>query len=213
MVACWVVDVWAAALYNLYNSNAFPYIFTLWLISGIFLQINDSHISWSDVGDAFHYGRGVPQCFELAVYYYEKDSSSPYAQGQLGWHYEYGKGVKTDLGKAAEYYQLSADAGEDWCQNKMGVFFEEGKGEVCQSYDLAASYYMKAAKQGNKYAQWNMGRMYENGTGVPKNMFEAINWYRKAAEQGHDAAKKRLGNLEATIFQNASLTDKEIDNR
>lgn len=183
---------------SLYDSNAFPIIFTLWLIFGIFAEISDTSYKLSDAGDIFFYGEGVPECDELAVHYYEKDSKSDWAQLQLGWCYEHGKGVATDWRKAAEYYQLSADAGRARSQNNLGICYENGQG-VRQSYDLAAYYYMKAAKQGDMYAQWNIGRMYENGTGVDKSLLEAFNWYRKAADQGHDAAKKRLREIEQKI--------------
>ncbi len=186
---------------SLYNSSAFPFIFTLWLIFVILSIVGDATVSWSDIGDKFHDGIGVPQCYELAVRYYEKDSGSSWAQSQLGWHYEYGKGVEVDMKKAAEYYQLSADGGSSWSQNKLGICYEEGQG-VQQSYDIAAYYYMKAAKNGNRDAQWNIGRMCENGTGVPKSLMEAIDWYHKAADRGHKNAKMSLEEIEAMIQKN-----------
>lgn len=206
---CWVIYTSIMCgmghwIVSLYNSNAFPIIFTTWIIIGIFGIISESSINWPDIGDKFHYGKGVPRCYDLAVHYYEKDCNSSWAQSQLGWHYEHGKGVMSDMRKASEYYQHSADSGHVWSQNHLGVLYEEGKG-VRQSYDIAAHYYMKAARQGNMYAQWNIGRMYENGTGVPKSLLEAADWYRKAANQGHNDAKKRLKELDA-IIQSTQLT-------
>lgn len=197
-VCTWWIGQWVESLYD---SSAFPFVFMLWLIFGIFCWIGDETVSWADIGDKFHYGKGVPQCYELAVHYYEKDSSSSWVQSQLGWHYEYGKGVEANMRKAAEYYQLSADAGRVWSQNQLGICYEEGKG-VRQSYDIAAHYYMKAAKKGDMYAQWNIGRMYRNGTGVPKSLVEAIDWYHKAANQGHKNAKMALEEIESVIQGN-----------
>ncbi|MDP7504988.1 MAG: SEL1-like repeat protein [Nitrospinota bacterium] len=34
--------------------------------------------------------------------------------------------------------------------------------------------------------------MYEHGKGVPLDNVEAVSWYRLAAEQGHEAARRRL---------------------
>ena len=44
--------------------------------------------------------------------------------------------------------------------------------------------------------QLRLAECYEKGQGVPKDMDEAIRWYRKAAEQGNKDAEKRLEVLE-----------------
>ena len=37
--------------------------------------------------------------------------------------------------------------------------------------------------------------MYNNGQGVPKNLAEAVKWYRKSAEQGNFRAQFNLGSM------------------
>lgn len=60
------------------------------------------------------------------------------------------------------------------------------------SEKLRAKAQEKAA-EGNAYAQAVLGEMYENGTGGPRDIREAITWYRKAAEQGHAPGQNSLG--------------------
>ena len=49
------------------------------------------------------------------------------------------------------------------------------------------------AAQGDARAQFKLGVMYRHGEGVPKDVQEAVTWYRKAAEQGHVRAQNNLG--------------------
>ena len=49
------------------------------------------------------------------------------------------------------------------------------------------------AEKGNAKAQLGLGACYARGNGVPKNLAEAVKWYRKAAEQGEVAAQVILG--------------------
>ena len=44
------------------------------------------------------------------------------------------------------------------------------------------------AEAGDAEAQSYLGYAYSNREGVPKDLKEAVKWYRKAAEQGHAGA-------------------------
>ena len=54
---------------------------------------------------------------------------------------------------------------------------------------------LQAARQGDVEAQFALGWCYYMGEGVGKNVAEAAKWYHKAAEQGYDAAKAALKEL------------------
>jgi TPR repeat protein len=54
----------------------------------------------------------------------------------------------------------------------------------------------EAAEQGDAEAQFNLGSRYIFGMGVAQDKVKAAEWYRKAAEQGHEAAQKKLDELE-----------------
>lgn len=69
---------------------------------------------------------------------------------------------------------------------------------------LRARDYARAAKEleplanaGNPEAQYRIGRMQEFGAGYPKDVKQAIAWYRKAAAQGHVGAMEQLGEIYA----------------
>ena len=51
------------------------------------------------------------------------------------------------------------------------------------------------AKMGIAAAQNALGEKYYRGQGVPKDYFEAENWFHKAAEQGYAKARLSLGRL------------------
>ena len=66
------------------------------------------------------------------------------------------------------------------------------------SVQFAKAMYRKAAEQGDAQSQLILGSMFEEGLGVPKNLGESAVWYRKAAEQGSQAARKRLDELNSS---------------
>lgn len=53
----------------------------------------------------------------------------------------------------------------------------------------------RLAEQGDASAQFNLGDCYHNGEGVEKNDARAVYWYRNAAEQGMEAAQKKIAEL------------------
>jgi|GEM_PF-4829439 len=119
------------------------------------------------------------------------------AQVELGWLYESGKGVKTDLKEAVKWYRKSAEQGVADGQSNLGWMYESGRG-VEKEYAEAVKWYRKAADQGQARGQCNLGVMYEYGRGVDKDVTEAVRWYRKAAEQGYARGQAYLGSMYQT---------------
>jgi uncharacterized protein len=115
---------------------------------------------------------------------------SRYGQCVLGELYLLGgEGVAEDEAEALALLRLAAAQNLDWAQ----VLFAS-----CLSKDFGGTlrWYQLAAAQGHPLALRNVGNCYERGHGVPKNMAEAIRWYRRAqaAEYGMAAADlQRLG--------------------
>ena len=62
-------------------------------------------------------------------------------------------------------------------------------------YAAALRLWGPLANQGDADAQLKLGRMYAFGQGVPKNIAEALKWYRLAAEHGLADAQILLGLL------------------
>src|SRR5262249_26239434 len=106
------------------------------------------------------------------------DQENAAAQFNLGVQYENGRGVRKDLGKAAELYQKAADQGYPPAQYNLGLLYEHGEG-VPKDLGKARELYQKAADQGYALAQCNLGLFYQNGQGVPKDLGKAAELYQK----------------------------------
>ena len=115
-----------------------------------------------------------------------------WAQYNLGWAYEYGRGVVENKQEAVRWYRKAAKQGDADAQYNLGFAYEYGAG-VAEDKREAVRWYRKAAKQGNALAQLGLGFAYEHGEGVAEDKREAVRWYRKAAEQGDALAQSNLG--------------------
>ena len=83
--------------------------------------------------------------------------------------------------------------------NSIRLAFQLGRAyQKANNFTAALEQYRKAAAQNYALAQNNLGVMYENGLGVPKDIQQAIAWYRKAAEQGLPPAQETLRKLSST---------------
>ena len=105
---------------------------------------------------------------------------------------EYHYYVTADDNEAVRWYRKAADQGHAEAQNRLGTYYEYGRG-VTEDYDEAVRWYRKAADQDLAEAQNNLGECYYYGRGVTQHYTEAVRWYRKAAEQGHSLAQIQLG--------------------
>jgi hypothetical protein len=110
---------------------------------------------------------------------------------KLGDLYYDGRGVAQDYGKAREWYQKAADAGNAVAMNKLGDLYYDGRG-VAQDYGKAREWYQKAVDAGNTDAMYNLGVLYEYGRGVAQDYGKAREWYQKAADAGNTDAKQAL---------------------
>ena len=116
------------------------------------------------------------------------------AQFDMGFCYEYGFGVSTDLHQAFEWYSKAAEQGERYSEYRLACFFYWAKG-IQKDYNKAAYWWRKAADQGDGWSQFYLGVCYENGQGVTKDINQAVEWYRKSAQQGDKDAQKALTRL------------------
>jgi TPR repeat protein len=85
-----------------------------------------------------------------------------------------------------------ANKGDAWAQNRLGFFYQNGRG-VARNSAQALEWYRKAAAQGNTSAQNNLGTMYARGQGVKADHYLAVSWFRKAAAKGNAPAQNNLG--------------------
>ena len=153
----------------------------------------------------------------LAAYYlgdYEKslkllqplaDKGISRAQFRIGFMYQLGRGVPTDIQKADNIIrsalpaiQKFANEGRAWAQSDLASLYDDGL-VLPKDALKAISWYEKAAYQGYAGAQTNLGLMYYYGKGVRTNRELAIEWFKRAARQGDVTAKKNLTALGISV--------------
>src|SRR5690349_14941142 len=79
------------------------------------------------VGASYFTG-GVIESFKEAVYWLalSAQQGNAYAQSDLGFCYEKGKGVEKDLKEAIRFYQLSTQQGNAKAQFNLAVCYADG---------------------------------------------------------------------------------------
>jgi len=83
-------------------------------------------------------------------------------------------------------------------ESQSGGSYEEGIAAAERGdFGAAVHLWRFAAEQDHAKAHYNLGVAYARGIGVPKNISEAIKWWRTARDLGHEAAIERLGEIEA----------------
>ena len=134
--------------------------------------------------------------FKQAVHWFRKAAEMGNAEGQvnLGYAYQYSRGIEQDYDKALYWYQKAANQGYPNGQLRMGFAYEEGY-LVKQDYKKALYWYRKAYDQGHARSTYRLGLMYENGYGVEKSYKEAVSYYTKSAEKGYADAQQNLGRM------------------
>ena len=113
------------------------------------------------------------------------------AAHQLGKAYRDGLGSPVDREAAAEWFQKSAEAGNDCSAYALGkLLLEQGK------FSQARIWLQKAAMQKNQYAQYRLGKLLLIGADdVPKDVDAAIRHLKDSAVQGNQFAQYTLGKL------------------
>ena len=101
-------------------------------------------------------------------------------------------GTPKDYKQAAVWYTKSAELGNSYGQNLLGVMYQFGQG-VEKNLPQATTWFEASARQGNAEGQKNLGAMYYFGTGVQKDYPTAMKWFLASAEQGNAESRANLG--------------------
>jgi TPR repeat protein len=140
------------------------------------------------LGCLYRKGSGVPKDETQSMFWYQKAAGNgdPSAQNTLAICYDLGKGLEADVTQAMYWYQKAADQGNSQALITLAEKYHAGDG-VEQNFGLAMNYYLKASQLGgmnSAMAEYKIGLLYEGGMGVPKNLPEAVRWYKKSASKG-----------------------------
>jgi TPR repeat protein len=114
------------------------------------------------------------------------------AMNHLGFAYENGTGVASDIVKAAAWYTKAAEAGSARAQRNLGIAYMDGAG-VAKDVVKSMQWFRKSADQGYAPAINYVGILHDYGWGVKKDHAEADKWYDKAVELGDADAMSNLG--------------------
>lgn len=114
-------------------------------------------------------------CIEAA------ESGDTDAQYALGFSYENGLGVGSDLAAALKWYGAAARSGDPSAQVRLARMYIYGQGV---QVDRAAGieWCRRAASEQFPDAMFFLGVIYEEGLGVPQDYIEAERLYRQVTE-------------------------------
>ncbi|MEZ5810219.1 MAG: peptidoglycan-binding protein [Rhizobiaceae bacterium] len=115
---------------------------------------------------------------------------------EVASRYAEGRGVQSDLKKAAKWYRAAADLGFAPAQYRIGNFYEKGLG-IERDAAKAMTWYQLAAEQGNASAMHNLAVLFAMGAGGQTDNESAARWFGKAAELGVKDSQFNLGILSA----------------
>ena len=112
------------------------------------------------------------------------------AAHQLGKFYRDDLSTMRNHEKAALWFRLSAEAGNDFSEYALGklLLSQERTEEAMQ-------WLGKAADHGNQFARYRLGKIYLTGESVPKDVQKALEYLTASAEQGNQFAQYTLGKL------------------
>ena len=88
-----------------------------------------------------------------------------------------------------------------WDQSAIELYKVADKGDPAALAQLRA-----LGDKGDATAQSALGFLYSKGDGVPKDLVQAVFWYRKSAEQGNAVAQNSLG----AMYENGNGVPKDL---
>lgn len=105
-------------------------------------------------------GRGVPQDYEKAAFWFRKaaEQGDAYAQYSLAYLHRQGLGVEKDYAEAAKWYYRAALQGDAQSQYHLGTLYYLGRG-VPKSHQTAVDWFTKAAARGDPRAKYYLTKI------------------------------------------------------
>jgi localization factor PodJL len=111
---------------------------------------------------------------------------------EVAARYAEGRGVPSDLAKAAEWYRRAAEGGVAVAQYRLGSLYERGQG-VKKDLNAAVDWYQRAADQGNIGAMHNLAVLMSEGVDGTPDHAKALQWFLAAADYGVKDSEYNLG--------------------
>jgi len=86
--------------------------------------------------------------------------------------------------RALRYLEATAERGNIYGQNSLGLVYRAGIGGVTPDTARAAAEFEAAAQGGHPAAPNELAIMYEDGDGVPQDLARALTWYDTGLDRG-----------------------------
>jgi TPR repeat protein len=180
------------------------------------------------LGFAYRDGNGVPQNDVSAVKWLRKaaDQDDATAENDLGIMYGFGKGVERNKDEAFHLYLRAAKYGYAKAMFNVGASYYNGEG-VATDDAAAFAWFLLAREAGDSSAEdavrrseaekkatdgeacRRIGQMYQAGDELPKDLTQALRWYRRAGDSGDAEANVRVAGI--LLSQGRSKTQDEYE--
>ncbi len=129
----------------------------------------------------------------------------PYLQYQIGMMFFKGFGTPVDNQKAAEYFEKSAELGNEYARRLLAFEYISGK-NLEQNIEKGIPLLTEFADSGDAFACYKLGKLYFFGIdGLKKDKEKAMQYLNLSAEQGNEDAQNILDNQEK--FENEMLAN------
>ena len=157
------------------------------------------------VATKYESGKGTRKNIKEACKWFEAATQQghPWSPSSYGYILEKGEGgVKKDIVKAKQMYELSMSLDHPIGYYYMGNLYENGIG-VKKNEKEAVRLYRIGADIGVDVAQCSLGNCYDFGIGLAENTEVALKWYLLSAEQGKNTTA--MMNAGSTMMKIAQL--------
>ena len=119
------------------------------------------------------------------------DAVAMYCMGEIDFQV-----LPTNVPRALDLFQKSADAGYPQAQATIGALYLKGlPGLLDRNPEKGVDLLSKAVRAKSLTARFNLGMAYYNGDGVPQNPSKAAQWLQVAEKQNFAEAQYVLGML------------------
>jgi len=116
------------------------------------------------------------------------------AQFQVGWIYNAGIGVETNIAEAIKWYKKAANQNNESAQANLGLAYKYGEG-VEKNLATSLFYFSQSASNGCALSQFELGWRYQDGISVTQDYKKAVEWYERAIKNGNTDALYNLAEL------------------
>jgi TPR repeat protein len=130
------------------------------------------------------------------AYHSACEAGSAQACGYLGFMYDNGFGVRSDMHEAVALSERGCNAGGAFGCAYLGYLFQLGRG-VATDATRAAALFRKACDGSDTSGCLLLGIMYKTGAGVPEDAEYAVQLFGKACDDGEPLACVSLGYMYA----------------